>query len=92
MPSTWHELLYTGHRLVYPVMHQLCFESIIPYLWGSLGCLDLIGAFFFGDSSGILYTWTGSGKIVRTSMYWYVPVCTSTYQYTKSRPVHTGTY
>ena len=43
-------------------------------------------------SSGILYTWTGSGKIVRTSMDWYVPVCTSTYQYTKSRPVHTGTY
>jgi hypothetical protein len=23
-------------------------------------------------SSGILYTWTGSGKIVHTSMYWYV--------------------
>jgi hypothetical protein len=43
MPSTWHEQLYTGHILVYPVMHQPDFESIFPYLLGSLGCLDLIG-------------------------------------------------
>ena len=43
MPSTWHELLYTGHILVYPVMHQPDFESIFSYLLGSLGCLDLIG-------------------------------------------------
>ena len=43
MPSTWHELLYTGHILVYPVMHQPDFESIFSYLFGSLGCLDLIG-------------------------------------------------
>ena len=25
------------------VMHQPDFESIFPYLWGCLGCLDLIG-------------------------------------------------
>ena len=43
MPSTWHELLYTCHILVYPVMHQPDFESIFSYLFGSLGCLDLIG-------------------------------------------------
>ena len=39
---TCHELLYTCHSLVYPDMQQLYFESIFPYLWGSLGCLDLI--------------------------------------------------
>ncbi len=43
---TCHELLYTCHSLVYPDMHQLYFESIFPYLWGSLGCLDLIGGTF----------------------------------------------
>ncbi len=40
---SYRYILYTGHRLVYPVMHQPYFESIFPYLWGSLGCLDLIG-------------------------------------------------
>jgi hypothetical protein len=40
---TCHELLYTCHSAVYPDMQQLYFESIFPYLWGSLGCLDLIG-------------------------------------------------
>ncbi len=40
---TCHKLLYT-HSLVYPVMHQLYFESIFPYLWGSLRYLDLIGS------------------------------------------------
>jgi hypothetical protein len=33
------------------------------------------------SSSGILYTWTGSGNIVCTGMYQYVPVHTGTYQY-----------
>ncbi len=32
---TCHKLLYTYHSLVYPVIHQLYFESIFPYLWGT---------------------------------------------------------
>ncbi len=32
-------------------------------------------------ASGILYTCTGSGKIVCTGTYQYIPVHTSTYQY-----------
>ncbi len=39
--------------------------------------------------SGILYTWTGSGKIIRTSMYRYIPVRTGTCQYML---VRTGTF
>jgi hypothetical protein len=40
---TCHEMLYTCQSVVYPDMQQLYFESIFPYLLGSLGCLDLIG-------------------------------------------------
>ncbi len=43
-------------------------------------------------SSGILYTWTGSGKIVHTGMYQYVPVCTGIYRYMHLKTVRTGTY
>jgi hypothetical protein len=41
--NTCHMLLYTCHSLVYPDIHQLYFESIISYLWGSFGCLNLHG-------------------------------------------------
>ncbi len=43
-------------------------------------------------ASGILYTWTGSGKIVRTSMYWYVPVRTSTQNLDRYILVRTSMY
>ncbi len=42
--------------------------------------------------SGILYPWTGLGKMVRTGMYQYVPVQDGTGQYKNSQFVHTGTY
>jgi hypothetical protein len=32
----------------------------------------------FGDTSGILTPWTGSGKIIRTCTYQYIPVHVST--------------
>ncbi len=43
-------------------------------------------------TSGILYTWTGSGKIVCTGMYRYVPVRTGICKYRNSCPVRTGMY
>ena len=43
-------------------------------------------------SSGILYPWTGLGKMVRTGMYQYVPVQDGTGQYKNSQFVHTGMY
>jgi hypothetical protein len=44
-------------------------------------------------SSGILYTWTGSsGETVRTCMYYFVSVRTSTWQYTNLTSVHGSTY
>ena len=43
-------------------------------------------------ASGILYPWTGLGKMVRTGMYQYVPVQDGTGQYKNSQFVHTGMY
>ena len=44
------------------------------------------------ESSGILYPWTGLGKMVRTGMYQYVPVQDGTGQYKNSQFVHTCMY
>ena len=44
------------------------------------------------QSSGILYPWTGLGKMVRTGTYQYVPVHDGTGQYKNSQFVHTGMY
>ncbi len=43
-------------------------------------------------TSGILYPWTGLGKMVRTGMYQYVTVQDGTGQYKNSQFVHTGMY
>jgi hypothetical protein len=51
-------------------------------------------AWYIPCTSGILYTCTGSGKIVCTGTYRYIPVHTGTYQYRISRKyvlVRTGT-
>ncbi len=40
-------------------------------------------------TSGILYPWTGLGKMVRTGTYWSVPVQVGTGQYKISQLVHT---
>ena len=42
--------------------------------------------------SGILYPWTGLGKMVRTGTYQYVPVQDGTGQYKNSQFVHTSMY
>ncbi len=43
-------------------------------------------------SSGILYPWTGSGKMVHTGTYQYVPVQHGISQYENSTVVRTGMY
>ena len=47
---------------------------------------------YFAYTSGILYPWTGLGKMVRTGTYQYVPVQDSTGQYKNFQFVHTGMY
>ena len=42
--------------------------------------------------SGILYPWTGLGKMVRTGTYQYVPVQDCTGKYKNSQLLHTGMY
>ncbi len=45
-------------------------------------CLMLLtGIDNVSDQAGILYTWTGSGKLVCAGMYWNVLVCTGTCKY-----------
>ncbi len=43
-------------------------------------------------TSGILYPWTGSGKMVHTCMYQYVPVQHSIRQYENFTVIRTGMY
>ena len=44
------------------------------------------------NTSGILYPWTGLGKMVRTGTYQYIPVQVGTGQYKNSQLVHTSMY
>jgi hypothetical protein len=46
----------------------------------------------FAITSGILYPWTGSGKMVHTGTYQYVQVQHGIRQYENLSVVHTGMY
>jgi hypothetical protein len=45
-----------------------------------------------GPASGILYTWTGLGKMVHTGTYQYVPVQHGIRQYENFTVLRTGMY
>ena len=89
--KTWY---YTWYHLWYQYQYQMIF-AMISYAY------DIISSWYHTwlyhsaitiMTSGILYPWTGLGKMVRTGMYQYVPVQHGTGQYKNSQFVHTCMY